>query len=275
MRYRVAPAGAGLDDLLECLWFLDGDGGEMPSQRVLPDGCPELIFHLGDVWSRRGDDGVFRPQPRAFLAGLLTRPLHLEPARRASVVGVRFRLAGLHGFVSTPLHRLADRDTPIEDLWGADGEALADEIARRPDDDARAEAARAFLVARRTPPDPDAVRAVGLLLEERGRLRTRALAERLGTSERRLERLFRARLGATPKTISRIVRLQEVLRLRAGAPGLDGASLAALAGFADQSHLVREFRGLTGATPSRPAGPDARLGANWEGPDRLEALFGA
>jgi transcriptional regulator GlxA family with amidase domain len=79
-----------------------------------------------------------------------------------------------------------------------------------------------------------------------------ALAEELGLSERQLRRRCMAGVGYGPKTLQRVLRLRRFLR--AGADEL--AKAAFDAGFADQAHLTRECRRLTGLPPSalRPGG---------------------
>jgi AraC-like DNA-binding protein len=75
----------------------------------------------------------------------------------------------------------------------------------------------------------------------------------LGLSERHLRRLVLAHTGLEPRTFRRVARFQRFLRLadRAGGPP-DGspAALAARAGYADQAHLSREVRALSGLTPA-------------------------
>ncbi|WP_309133636.1 AraC family transcriptional regulator [Cellulomonas sp.] len=79
-------------------------------------------------------------------------------------------------------------------------------------------------------------------------LRVAQLCERFAMSERTLQRLTRRRLGLTPKWLVQRRRLHEAAgRLRDG-----GATLAVLAaelGYADESHLSRDFRRVTGMTP--------------------------
>jgi AraC-like DNA-binding protein len=73
----------------------------------------------------------------------------------------------------------------------------------------------------------------------------------LGWSPRRLHRELTTTCGYGPKTLQRILRLQRVVRsARRGVPRARSLSRLALdAGYADQAHMTREFRDLTGFTP--------------------------
>jgi AraC-like DNA-binding protein len=70
-------------------------------------------------------------------------------------------------------------------------------------------------------------------------------AERLGLSERQIRRRCQAGFGYGPKTLARILRFRRAVGLaRAGAPF---AEVAVVTGYADQAHLAREVRALSGA----------------------------
>ncbi|WP_243696822.1 helix-turn-helix domain-containing protein [Labedella endophytica] len=78
----------------------------------------------------------------------------------------------------------------------------------------------------------------------------RAVADRLGISERTLQRALRSTIGLGPNDVARRIRLQEVVRLLS-TPGADTASIAAELGYVDQAHLINEFRAVAGTTPGR------------------------
>jgi transcriptional regulator GlxA family with amidase domain len=74
------------------------------------------------------------------------------------------------------------------------------------------------------------------------------LAAALGFSERQLRRRFLAAVGYGPKTLQRVLRLRRFLAER----DVDGLAAAAVgAGYADQAHLARDCRALTGLTPGQ------------------------
>lgn len=83
-----------------------------------------------------------------------------------------------------------------------------------------------------------------------GLLAVAALAAEVGWSRRHLGERFRAEIGLTPKVAARVLRFDRARRLLSAPvrPGL--AEIAAVAGYADQSHLTREWRDLAGCTPS-------------------------
>lgn len=75
------------------------------------------------------------------------------------------------------------------------------------------------------------------------------LARQLHVSERSLQRLAARFVGMPPQLLLRRRRLQEAAERMRADPAADLGALAAELGFADQSHLSREFRSVLGATP--------------------------
>ncbi|MEV6301638.1 helix-turn-helix domain-containing protein [Actinoplanes sp. NPDC051861] len=76
-----------------------------------------------------------------------------------------------------------------------------------------------------------------------------SLAAAVGWSGRHLTDRFRAELGLRPKEAARVIRFDRARR--ALRPGVVLAALAAEHGYADQSHLVRDFRAFSGCSPSQ------------------------
>jgi AraC-like DNA-binding protein len=77
-----------------------------------------------------------------------------------------------------------------------------------------------------------------------------AIARELALSERHLRRVVKGATGASPKSIQRTYRLNRAVAAADRAPRPDWAALAADAGYFDQSHLINEFRSMTGALPT-------------------------
>jgi AraC-like DNA-binding protein len=68
--------------------------------------------------------------------------------------------------------------------------------------------------------------------------------------KKQFEREFYLHVGMNPKEYSRIVRFQKALKqMQHGQGRINQAYLAYSNGYADQSHLIREFKRLCGYTP--------------------------
>ena len=81
----------------------------------------------------------------------------------------------------------------------------------------------------------------------RGGLPVAQVAAEVGYSRRHLSTRVRAEFGLSPKEINRLARFENARRLVASGASLTEA--ASRCGFADQSHLSREWKGFAGDSP--------------------------
>lgn len=97
---------------------------------------------------------------------------------------------------------------------------------------------------------PGVAEAWRRLVATHGRVSVAALADEVGWSRRHLSERFGRELGLPPKAFGRILRLQRATGLLKADPRRSLADVAAIAGYADQPHLNRDFRELTGTSPT-------------------------
>ena len=221
MTYAERPGGvAGIT-----VWTSTADGSSVP---VLPDGCMDLIWRDGDLLVA-GPDTVAREHTSA--AGTRYAAVRFAPGLAPGALGV-------------PAHALRDQLVPLAAVWSrADAERLGDAMAAAADP--------ALLLDRvaterlRAADAPSDVVAPVVALLEAGHP-VAAVADHVGIGARHLHRLSLTAFGYGPKVLARVLRLQRALALARGGRPL--AATAAEAGYADQAHLARDVRALTGRT---------------------------
>ncbi|MEV8593125.1 helix-turn-helix transcriptional regulator [Streptomyces sp. NPDC052012] len=201
-----------------------GDG------RVLPDGCMDLLWHEG----------------RLLIAGPDTRAYVTEGAS-GTWAGVRFHPGTAPALLGVPAHELRDRRVDLADLRPvADVRRLTARVNAAATPQAGLEDIALRWAGESGPPDPLPAGIVAALNAGRP---VAATADELGLSPRQLHRRSLAAFGYGPKTLARILRLHRALTLaRTGVPYADTATRT---GYADQAHLAREVRDLTGLSLSR------------------------
>jgi hypothetical protein len=93
MRYEEHRPPPDLAGEIECFWLLTGHAaeGSAPAERIVPDGCVELIVHLADPFVRESDGQDREVQPTGFVVGEMTRPIFVAPTGAVRTLGVRFR----------------------------------------------------------------------------------------------------------------------------------------------------------------------------------------
>jgi AraC-like DNA-binding protein len=96
------------------------------------------------------------------------------------------------------------------------------------------------------PADQLVQEALKQIISSTGNERIGSIAQKLHISQRQLERRFRAIAGTSPKQFASLVRFQHLLKAR---PQDTLTALGYEAGYADQSHFIREFERYAGVKP--------------------------
>ena len=236
--YREFVPPEAAREHLVCLWVSVAGGDAEHAQPVLPDACLDIL------WTDDEEPMVAGPSTRAFVSTV---------APGTIVVGARFRPGGSAGVLGVDASELQDRHLPLRDVAPALARRFSTLVADRASA-ADKLAAAASLVARPLadagPPDGLARAAVRwMAAHPHGRVHE--LGRALHVSDRQLQRRLRAAVGYAPKTLHRILRFQRLLALAGAAGGDASLSMLALrAGYADQAHMTRELRDLTGSPPT-------------------------
>jgi AraC-like DNA-binding protein len=219
-----------------CSWVgVVGPEGPPPRDRVLPDGCVDVIW-----------DGKW-----LFVAGPDKTAERLDREAGSVMVGVRLKPGRTPALTRVSAAELTGMRIDLAELWGRD----ATELAERLDATASPNAARRLLVARvvarladGNAPDEVTTAFVGAIASD-PRVEVNRLANEIGISRRQLQRRSLTALGYGPKTFARIMRFQRFVGLGRAEADAQLARLARAAGYADQAHLTRECRRLSGLTP--------------------------
>jgi AraC-like DNA-binding protein len=259
MEYREIQPDPRLRPFINCFWILHGENPDGGTERILPDGCCELVFHCGDRFHQLVDREE-APQPRQLLIGPTTKAVEIRAGRHVLAFGIRFRPGGAALLLRAPLTELRDCALAADDIGLRFGLDVIDAIASAPNDNARVRIVEFLLLSRLsgTLVRTDVLQLARLVQRSGGTLRVEQLATSAGVSVRQLQRGFEAAVGVTPKQLSRLARLQSAVEIiRSQTSTLTRAAL--LAGYADQAHFIREFRDFAGVTPSMYFGQSHEL----------------
>lgn len=233
MHYAELPLPTALTGLVAAVWTASVDAADWVEQEAVPDGCIELIRrHAGrSIWREE--------QPPLFATGLALSPAKLAFSPGARFTGIKLWPWAWHALGGAPCAGFADRwieipeTSPLAALLPGEGDPVAP------------------LIAANLPPDPlgAAILASASVAE---------IASRLHLSHRQLQRRFAGDFGMPPRAYLRLLRFRGALIEVQRGPGAL-AETAAGQGYADQAHMTREFKSLTGIPPralrARAKGP--------------------
>lgn len=241
---EIAPSRR-LAKHVECFWFLDPAPGDKDN-RVLPDGCTDLVFSL--IGGRVSGSVV----------GAMTRSITTPVRPGEKVFGVRFHPAMSHGLLRAPVAMLTDQVVDLGSVWGKDGTALEQRLAEARSHE---ECRRAIEAALQPGDAATAVQCAALwIVENRGIASAGELARHAGLSARQFRRLCIEQTGVGPKMLCRVVRFRNAANHMAR-PADNWADFALAHGYYDQAHFINEFREFSGLTPAQYATVFSNTGA--------------
>jgi AraC-like DNA-binding protein len=148
---------------------------------------------------------------------------------------------------------VANECVPLDDVLGRFAHELTDRLASAAGWGERFALLDRVLLERAADgpgPDPAVAWAWSQLARSHGKVPVSVLADEIGWSRRHFGVRFREQVGLPPKPASRVLRFRRAADLLASGPVRSIADVAAACGYADHSHLIREFRALAGCTPS-------------------------
>lgn len=238
MQIRRAPADCLRAHVAGYWGFEERTAG--PMRRREGPGCDVVvILSFGNEWLMDGE------RRDSFVGGLRGSQVKTEHAGWSCGIHIGLSPWAAHQLFAVPMHELADTTVPLDALLPDD---LVDRLAETTWE-ARFALLDQMLVGRfadTQPVAPEVVWVWDRLRRTHGQARIGSLAQELGWSRKRLVARFREQIGLTPKAVARLLRFERAHSL---AGSMSWGELAFACGFADQPHLISEFRAFTGRTP--------------------------
>ena len=253
--YRAVAPRPALRGLVRSIAAYDETSPGPLVRRQAPVGSCPLILGVHGTLRLNGPDGS--SAPTAFLAGLHSAPVYTTFTGRQAGVQVDLDPTALLRLGLGPAE-LADRVPSIDRLDAPALTRLAEQLTDDPDGETRLARVQdtlcALLEVSPRRPDPEVAHVWRRLRTDRAGVEQ--LAREVGWSRRHLLTRFRDQIGVPPTLAARVLRFRRAADLLVPGTGPHRrpaatriADVAAATGFADHSHLVREFRSLAGCPP--------------------------
>lgn len=254
LEYRTFKPHPHLASLVKCFWTLEVPvQASSQKQLIIPDGCIEMIFILGDDVKRYTSKNKCIIQPREMVLGQITEPFFIEPTGYVESFAVRFYPYGFANFVSLPIAKLANKETPLALLFGeTQTRKLVNKIKRETSTKKRIKIVEAFLLSKlkeKTIIDNIVKGTIdAMLLSKGGKTITSILKNDL-SKRRQVERKFFEKVGISPKKLGKVIRLQAALKMLLNRKSENLTKVAYDNDYYDQAHFTRDFKEFTGTTP--------------------------
>ncbi len=252
MRYIRQPPPVALRDSVDHLWCI-ADGPTYSAERILPTGTTELVINLSaDVITITNHHGAQRFSGIA-VCGPYTRAFDIDAREYTAMVGVHFKPGGARTVLGVPTRDLHGSHVDLEALWNRAAADLRSQVCESNSVTQRLALVEHELL-RRSDGDCGLTREVAFAVRalSAGRQPSiESVVREVGLSHRRLVQLFTTQVGMPPKRFARLQRFRRAHDAISSALFPPHWSTFAVEhGYADQSHMIREFQEFSGMTPA-------------------------
>ena len=225
-------------------WVLESD--EPFSVLTFPIGCPQIIFHKKTPLDI---PELGKSQSKFTISGQVNFPAHIQSDGRLEMIVAVFYPHTIGIFIDTPPSAFYNLEISGYDIENRRLNEIAQKIFDCENHRECIDILENFLLSKiKLSHNINRIGASISMLLRSPHTAVKFLADSACLSKRQYERIFRNTVGINPKEYACIVRFQKALWLMQNG-GNNYAGIAAECGYSDQSHLIRNFKELSGYTP--------------------------
>ena len=254
--YREIKPSVQLQDYIDCYWvqsFGGKTGDQSPAQRCLPLGMLEILVLVDDGCCEVSVNNEWQKLPHIFLAGVYQDPVLWRCTGNARKFGIRLKPETFHLLFNIPAATMFSDFTPLENIIGYAANEFAEKLTGVQQLHELVAITETFLgsyLCGRSMENNYIMEAAKLIRSAKGDISVEQVSDSVYVSMRQLQRSFRNTIGTSPKTYGRIIRFRNTFRAIRQLDRAGGwAGLSYTMGYADQAHLIREFKTFSGVIP--------------------------
>lgn len=232
-----------IQGIIYCYWQLKTNQplSEVFNYQVVADGCIDIFFELDNP-------------AESYVMGFCRQYTEFSLGHSFNYIGIRFFPSFFPQIFNLSSESLRDRFEYLDTVVPETSHFIRNNISPEQNQHEIVQKLNQYflkLTANQTFAfDNRFYRAFGLILDKAGDLNIEKDLD-TGISSRQLRRLFQFYIGDTPKTFSKIVRFQNILNSGSAHQSLKNNKAFIDCGYYDQAHFIKDFKNLSGTTPSK------------------------
>jgi len=242
MIYQQFDPHPALMPYIDAYWIAKGDSSGPNTERILPDGCIDIILNSGaDCLTE--ENTYLLANRKTYLIGTMTRFKENLMNSGTNLIGIRFKPAGFSAFYDhSSVYKLTDETIEFNQKVAPDLENTVEYFTAYLDH---------FFLKILSKPKRSLAPLITDIQDRHGQISVNTLADKYFTTVRQLQRHFNEYLGISPKEFINLVRYQSALdKIRNNTTNKSLAEIAFESGYYDHSHLTNEIKKYTGAPPA-------------------------
>ena len=235
-----------------CYWKMSGNinSKEGVNSRYLPKGQNILVFNFGGSIEELDLPSKSYSKSPFFIVPAIKSSTIINQRGKIDLFGISFIGEGLYKLIQQPVSKLISEfpNTLIgkyEDLYSELNENnFSDKV----------NIVKKFLTENlnQNLNSPPFQQAIKVILENKGVIKVSDIANKVYVSERQLQRLFKTRIGISPKDYCKIIRVNNYLEfILHKNKSVDWMELVVEYNYHDQPHLIKEVKSITKLSPKK------------------------
>jgi AraC-like DNA-binding protein len=253
MQFDTAKPSGILSKYVKSYWGIANNSPLEPYlHRIVPHGLPELMFYLNHKPEFLDDKKDFAGQ--TILSGHQKAFYDLRITDALELISVTFFPHAAHLFFDIPFKESYNINLSLNDIAKESIKTIEDKLYHTRDFKKRVMIIEHFLLSQLKKNyqkyELDRItHALSLINYTKGKMTIDDLAKECCLSRKQFERTFNHFIGSSPKQFIKTIRFQQTLFQKQNNPSDSLTELAHQTGYFDQSHMINEFKSLTGQTP--------------------------
>lgn len=253
-----------LEPFIKYYWILDYESNVVEPIRVIPYGCVQFTFYLGERINSLGSNNDSSYKDQAVVTGQISSFFDVFPQGKIRLITIVFKPFGAKPFFDFPIFEIQNNIIPIKDINNKEWLDLENRLGDCVDNKSIVSCLENNLLKKlekntlfnsySSINNERIMLAINRIDDSKGTINIKDLSSLACLSDKQFNRIFADYVGMNPKNFLRIIRYQSfLLKLQnsniKATKAVDFLDLVYDCGYYDQSHLINNFKEFTGYTP--------------------------
>lgn len=253
-----------LEPFIKYYWILDYESNVVEPIRVIPYGCVQFTFYLGERINSFGSNNDSSYKDQAVVTGQISSFFDVVPQGKIRLITIVFKPFGAKPFFDFPIFEIQNNIIPIKDINNKEWLDLENRLGDCVDNKSIVSCLENNLLKKlekntlfnsySSINNERIMLAINRIDDSKGTINIKDLSSLACLSDKQFNRIFADYVGMNPKNFLRIIRYQSfLLKLQnsniKATKAVDFLDLVYDCGYYDQSHLINNFKEFTGYTP--------------------------
>jgi AraC-like DNA-binding protein len=256
VQYHISKPSFLLSHCVKQYWAIEDclPTGNEHIQRVVPNGLMELMFYLGDKPKTLDENKHI--SENSILSGQQKKYYDIVVSGKLSLFSISFQPYGVKLLFDIPSNELFDQNIPLKYFLKDKTVELELELYKSVTFEEKIYIIEKFLINQLLKRKKEyeikrIMDSVAIINQSKGVIDIDTLSSSACLCRRQYERIFAEYIGSTPKQFLRTVRFQNTLEEKQRNKSIQLTELAYSCGYFDQSHMINDYKLLSGKTPTQ------------------------